>query len=74
MKIEEIVSMNRRDFTAIYKCENCGTEKKGSGYDDRNFHDNVVPNMKCKNCGKSSIDLQTEIEYTETKYESWEVI
>lgn len=54
MKIKEILSQNRRDFRAIYICESCGDEKEGSGYDDANFHDNVIPNMKCDKCGKRS--------------------
>lgn len=41
MYIEKMISQYRRDFRAIYKCENCGFEEKGRGYDDRNFHDNV---------------------------------
>lgn len=54
MHIKKILSMNRRDFHAIYICEFCGNEKKGYGYDDSNFHDNVIPNMKCEKCGKKS--------------------
>lgn len=54
MKIKEIISQHRRDFTAIYICEHCGCEKRGSGYDDAHFHQNVIPNMKCKECDKSS--------------------
>lgn len=46
-------SQHRRDFTAVYKCEHCGTEKSGHGYDDQNFHDNVIPGMKCPECGKT---------------------
>ena len=41
-----------RDFTAIYECEHCGATEKGCGYDDDNFHRNVIPAMKCKACGK----------------------
>ena len=40
----------RRDFIAIYQCEHCGHEYEDSGYDDRNFHKNVVPSMKCPVC------------------------
>ncbi len=50
MKIKEILSQNRRDFTAIYECEHCGVEKEGSGYDDANFHANVIPQMVCSSC------------------------
>ena len=52
MRIKEITSQNRRDFYAIYECEHCGFTKKGSGYDDANFHANVVPNMVCDKCGE----------------------
>ena len=54
MKIKEIVYQDRRDFTAIYECEHCQYTYKGSGYDDANFHDNVIPKMKCPECDKVS--------------------
>lgn len=56
MKIERIISQNRRDFTAEYKCEHCGTICEGYGYDDAYFHNNVIPKMVCKKCGKTSGD------------------
>lgn len=56
MRIRKIVSQHRRDFTAIYECEHCGSEEKGHGYDDDNFHRNVVPKKTCKSCGKSAPD------------------
>lgn len=52
MKIREILTRSRRDFTAIYECEHCGHLIKSYGYDDRNFHENVIPKMKCENCEK----------------------
>ena len=51
MKIKEITYQNRRDFKAVYECENCGFTEEAWGYDDANFHRNVIPNMVCKNCG-----------------------
>jgi transcription elongation factor Elf1 len=54
MKIKSIISQDRRDFTAIYECEHCGETKKGYGYDDANFHSNVIPEMKCEKCGKKA--------------------
>lgn len=54
MKIEKIKSQCRRDFVAIYKCEHCGHEHEGPGYDDTHFHSNVVPNMPCPECGKTA--------------------
>lgn len=55
MKIKEIISQYRRDFSAVMICEFCNQEELNKwGYDDRNYHDNVIPKMKCKNCGKST--------------------
>lgn len=56
MKIKKITSQHRRDFKAIYICEHCGNEENGSGYDDANFHNNVIPKMKCHKCGKMADD------------------
>ena len=54
MRIKNITSQSRRDFWAVYECEHCNHTEKGSGYDDSNFHTNVVPKMKCEECGKMS--------------------
>lgn len=56
MRIKEIKSQHRRDFRAIYECEHCGRTHEADGYDDRNFHENVVPAMKCEECGKTAGD------------------
>jgi len=56
MKIKTITNQSRRDFWAIYECEHCGHTQKGSGYDDANFHQNVIPKMVCKKCGKKASD------------------
>lgn len=74
MRITEITSQNRRDFRANIECENCNATDKINGYDDRNYHDNVIPNMKCKVCGKSRNDLGITAEITPTKYASWQVV
>lgn len=68
MRIKEMLRQNRRDFTALYECENCGFIEERGGYDDRNFHDNVLPFMKCSKCGKNRNELGIVGEYTETKY------
>ena len=54
MRIKQITYQFRRDFDAIYECEHCGFICKGGGYDDENFHKNVIPDMICPNCGKKS--------------------
>jgi transcription elongation factor Elf1 len=56
MKIKEITSQSRRDFWATYECEHCGHTEKGSGYDDANFHNNVIPTIACTACGKTAAE------------------
>lgn len=46
MRIKEILSQNRRDFSALFICPFCRHEEKKTGYDDANFHLNVIPKMK----------------------------
>ena len=71
MKIKRITSQCRRDFTATYECEHCGHTLEGGGYDDANFHQNVIPNMSCPKCGKKSPD---EYRPLTTKYREDEVV
>lgn len=54
MRIKKIESQHRRDFFAIYECEHCGVTKPMPGYDDTNYHNNVIPNMVCDYCGKKA--------------------
>lgn len=69
MRIKKITSQHRRDFSAIMVCEGCGHEQLNSGgYDDRNYHDNVIPNMKCGKCKMSANDLDAEVRPLATKY------
>lgn len=71
MKIERIKSQNRRDFYAIYKCEHCGDTVEGSGYDDSNFHQNVIPSMKCKKCG---LTADKNYRPLTTKYPDYQIV
>jgi hypothetical protein len=57
MKIKEILWRNRNDFQAVYECEFCQATQESYGYDDANFHLNVIPNSICKVCKKKSVDL-----------------
>ena len=71
MKLIEVLSQSRRDFKGRYQCEFCGnidTDQGMDSYDDRNYHDNVIPNQKCTKCGKSTISENGEIDNTPTKY------
>ncbi len=54
MKIEKILTQNRRDFTAYFKCEHCDHTPILKGYDDSYFHNEVIPKMICERCGKQS--------------------
>ena len=54
MKIKTILNQHRRDFQAIYECEYCGHTHEGSGYDDAYFHNTVIPDMVCPECGKKA--------------------
>ena len=65
MKIKEILSQSRRDFTAVYEYESCGFEVTGRGYDDTYFHHNAIPDKKCGSCGKKAPSNYRPLE---TKY------
>lgn len=54
MKIKQIIHRYRRDFRAVFECEHCGYTAERWGYDDANFHQNVIPAMKCPKCGKTA--------------------
>lgn len=75
MKLIAKISQSRRDFSGIYKCEECGNEEEHGGcYDDRNFHDNVTPHWKCEKCGKSTIDVKGKPDFIQTKYQDFEIV
>lgn len=55
MKMTKTYNWSRRDFCFDATCEHCNNEEKNiSGYDDSNYYNNVVPDIKCKKCGESS--------------------
>lgn len=54
MFIKEITSRIRYDFNAVMECEHCGHQQGiTTGYDDWNYHANVVPKMTCAACKKN---------------------
>ena len=71
MKINRIISQNRRDFRAEYICEHCGHKQTGYGYDDTYFHQSVIPSMQCTKCGKVADENYRPLT---TKYADSEVV
>jgi transcription elongation factor Elf1 len=75
MRIKKITQQHRRDFWAIYECPFCGAVTgEEAGYDDKNFHENVIPAMKCKICGKSEKDGDANYRPLTTKYAEYEQV
>lgn len=69
MRIKQMISQYRRDFKALMECEFCSqTEMNTSGYDDTYYHEKVIPDMKCKSCGKSTTSEGGEVIPQATKY------
>lgn len=61
MKIKTATIIRGNDYTATMKCEHCGHEQKDEhGYDDHNYHQNVIPKMKCDNCFLSRNDINSK--------------
>ena len=52
MRLKNKIRQHRRDFAAVYQCEHCGAECTWYGYDDAHFHQQVIPAMKCAECGE----------------------
>lgn len=65
MRIVKIISQRRRDGHAIFECGHCDHRQPGYFYDDKYFHENVIPTMECPKCHKS---LDPEYRPLTTKY------
>jgi hypothetical protein len=74
MRIKAIRDQLRRDLYGTMECEGCGHEQKFVGYDDDNYHRNVVPAIKCESCGKSAADLGVEVRPLGTKYPAHQIV
>ena len=62
MKLLQITDQSGRDVCYDTECEACGEkETHMGGYNDRNYWDNVLPEMKCHKCGKSTNDINPRI-------------
>jgi transcription elongation factor Elf1 len=59
MKIKQITSEYRNDFSADMECEHCGhVQQLTSGYHDNYYHTQVIPAMFCKACGLNRAGLK----------------
>lgn len=67
MRIKQFLWQNRRDFKAIFVCPHCGHEQEMRGYDDANFHQNVIPKIICDKCHKTETE-ETKYRPLTTKY------
>ena len=68
MKIKRITNQNRRDVHAEYECEGCGHVSNSWGYDDKYFHESVIPGLYCPECGESGEGLGVEYVPLKPKY------
>lgn len=69
MKILKITAQHRRDFIAILICEGCKHKQElTKGYDDKHYHEVVMPAIVCLSCGKSRKDLNVPNPEIVTKY------
>lgn len=73
MKIVSVLWQKDRAFKAIFECEGCGHQERMIGYDDRNYHENVVPKIQCSRCNKSREDLGLVYDEVAIKYKEWEL-
>jgi len=75
MKVVRKYNQHRRDCWVDLECEGCGHKRTyRSAYDDRNFWDNVVPNMKCEKCGETTVSLGEKPVKIQTKYAEREIV
>jgi transcription elongation factor Elf1 len=62
MFIKKIAWQMGNDFSADMECEHCGhVGKNDCGYNDGFYHTQVIPAMRCSQCGKNRAG---EIEHT----------
>ena len=66
MKIINSYNFSRRDFWADMECQHCGHVEKGvSCYDDSFFHQQVIPDMACKKCGKKGEEITSGARFSD---------
>lgn len=74
MKLIKITWQQRFDFSGILQCEHCHIyQSMMEGYDDQNFHQKVIPAIKCKSCGKRSNETIPD-GITDPEYQGGDII
>lgn len=54
MRIERITWQHHNDYVADMVCEHCAAKDVDKcGYNDANYHNNVIPRFYCQSCGKN---------------------
>ena len=60
MKWINVKDRSRNDFWGTTECEHCGfVDTNAKGYDDFNYHENVVPSLRCPACLSTAQDTPT---------------
>ena len=60
MKIKMVTFKHGNDFAATLECEHCqNLQELHTGYNDNYYHENVLPEISCKKCGKSRNNKET---------------
>jgi len=61
VKLLEIVWQHRNDFDAVLECEYCNnTQLVKNGYFDDRYMNQVIPAIKCIDCGKRTNEIIPE--------------
>jgi hypothetical protein len=67
MRLISIDDRIRNDWWCSIECEYCANKEMNiSMYDDTNYWMNVLPNRKCKKCGKTRKEIEQA--YIDTMY------
>jgi hypothetical protein len=54
MKIKKIIHQENNHLKATFECEHCENEFVGSGINNTDFHNIVLPNLNCPDCKLNS--------------------
>lgn len=75
MRITKTYAWSRRDFSATLKCEACHHEQEQRNcYDDAHYHNKVIPDIACDECGQSTNSLGETPEPARLKYAPHETV